>query len=249
MRFSHPPTSDELLHLYAAPASPWTRANMVSTLDGRASGPDGRSGSINSAADQQVFACLRALSSVVVVGAGTVRAEGYGRLRAPARFREHRAATGLLEHPVLAVVTASGDLPEHLLEPDPARGRLLVLTTGGVPRAQREHLARSLGARDEIVVCGEDRVDPATAVNAFRARGLVEVLCEGGPRLLRDWVDAGVVDELCLTVRPLLLGGDGRRILDGAGRDDGLPLAEAESMLVLEVGDDLMLRYRLRPSP
>jgi riboflavin biosynthesis pyrimidine reductase len=246
MRFSHPPTDEELLHLYAAPASPWARANMVSTLDGRASGPDGRSGSINSAADQQVFACLRALSAVVVVGAGTVRAEGYGRLRAPARFREHRASSWLPEHPVLAVVTASGNLPEHLLEPDPARGRLLVLTTSRVPTAQRERLAGSLGAGDEIVVCGEERVDPATAVTELRERGLGEVLTEGGPHLLRDWVAAGVVDELCLTVRPLLLGGDGRRILDGDGRDDGLPLANAETMLVLEVADDLMLRYRLR---
>ena len=144
MQFAHPPADEDLLALYAAPSTPWTRANMVTTLDGRATGADGRSGSINSEADKRVFSVLRALASVVVVGAGTVRSEGYRRLRGPERFREHRRRTGLPEHPVLAVVTSTGDLPERLLEPAAGRGRLVVLTSGRIPTARRDMLADDL---------------------------------------------------------------------------------------------------------
>lgn len=245
MQFAHPPADEDLLALYAAPSTPWTRANMVTTLDGRATGADGRSGSINSEADKRVFSVLRALASVVVVGAGTVRSEGYRRLRGPERFRQHRRRTGLPEHPVLAVVTSTGDLPERLLEPAAGRGRLVVLTSGRMPTARRELLADDLAPGDEIVVCGDEEVDPRRALAALHERGLPHVLTEGGPTLLAHWVAAGVVDELCLTVRPLLLGGRGPRILEGPAGD--APLATAEPLLVLELGHDLMLRYRLHP--
>lgn len=247
MQFAHPPADEDLLALYAAPSSPWTRANMVTTLDGRATGADGRSGSINSEADKRVFAVLRAVASVVVVGAGTVRSEGYRRLRTPARFREHRRELGLPEHPVLAVVTSTGDLPGALLQRDDERGRLLVLTSARMPLARRELLADELGPGDEIVTCGDDGVDPRRALDALHEHGLPHVLTEGGPTLLAHWVAAGLVDELCLTVRPLLLGGSGPRILEGP--DGTTPLARAEPLLVLELGDDLMLRYRLHPRP
>lgn len=246
MQFAHPPSDEDLLALYAAPSSPWTRANMVSTLDGRATGGDGRSGSINSAADKRVFAVLRALTSAVVAGAGTVRTEGYRRLRTPERFRQHRRETGLPEHPVLAVVTASGDLPDRLLEPTEGRGRLLVLTAARLPAERRERLDQALGPGDEVVVCGDEDVDPGAALTALRERGLPHVLTEGGPTLLAEWVAAGVVDELCLTLRPLLLGGEGPRILEGAGGSSS-PLASAEPLLVLELEDDFMFRHRLHP--
>src|SRR5690606_26079413 len=171
----HPPSDEELLHLYAAPSSPWTRANMVSTLDGRATGSDGRSGSINSYADMQVFSVLRALSAAVVVGAGTVRAEGYRRLRSPERFREQRRFGGLPEHPVLVVVTSSGEVPQRALQPHPDRGRLIVLTTDRMPSAHLERIRAGLADGDEVLAVGEDRVDPEQAVSALHERGLVEL--------------------------------------------------------------------------
>lgn len=243
MEFIHPPTTGELLALYAAPRRRWVRVNFVTTLDGHATGADGLSGSINSPGDKEVFDTLRALSDVVVVGAGTVRAEGYRRLRSSGARRAHRRESGLPAHPTLAVVTASGDLPEALLERRPETGELVVLCTDRTPPAARSNLVDHLG-RDAVVPCGTDTVQPHEALEALRARALEQVLCEGGPHLFGDWLSAGVVDELCLTVRPLLLGGDGPRIVQAA-RTDSTALAVGNPRLVLQIGQDLMLRYQL----
>ena len=102
---------DALAALYGYPRGvtaerPWVRANFVSTLDGAATGADGRSGSINTGADREVFALLRALADVVVVGAGTARAEGYRRVVTRAKWRDRRAAAGQTAHPAVAVVCA-----------------------------------------------------------------------------------------------------------------------------------------------
>ncbi|WP_161958513.1 dihydrofolate reductase family protein [Ornithinimicrobium cavernae] len=232
-----PRSLDDLLRQYAVGPGPVVRANFVTTLDGHATGGDGLSGSINSAADKQVFDLLRALADVVVVGAGTIRAEGYGRLRTedPALLELRRAA-GRPDHPVLAVVTASGELPEKVLTPDPEAGDLLALCAGAVT----EELSASLGP-DAVIACGTDSVEPTTAVRALHERGLGHVLTEGGPHLLGGWVRAGVLDELCLTVRPVVVGGTGPRILEapiGSG-----PLARFELRHALAVEGDLMLRY------
>lgn len=227
----------DLLREYAVGPGPLVRANFVTTLDGHATGGDGRSGSINSAADKAVFDVLRALADVVVVGAGTIRAEGYGRLRTkdPA-LREVRRAAGRSEHPALAVVTASGDLPEAVLGEDPEAGDLLVLCAEAVRPALVERLGEAA-----VIGCGQDLVEPTAAVTALHGRGLHQVLTEGGPHLLGGWVRAGVVDELCLTVRPVVVGGTGVRILESAA-GPGLP-AEFALQHGLEIEGDLMLRY------
>ena len=228
---------DELLRAYAVGPDPQTRANFVTTLDGHATGGDGLSGSINSSADKQVFDVLRALADVVVVGAGTIRAEGYGRLRTEdPELRRVRRAAGRPEHPVLAVVTASGDLPEKVVRGGPDRGDLLVLCA--------EAVAADLVARlgeDAVIPCGTDTVEATRAVRALHKRGFPQVLTEGGPHLLGAWVQAGVVDELCLTVRPVMVGGSGPRILEapiGTG-----PLAQFDLHHALAMDGDLMLRY------
>lgn len=233
-----PASNDQLLQQYAVGPGPVVRANFVTTLDGHATGGDGRSGSINSRADKQVFDVLRALADVVVVGAGTIRAEGYGRLRTEdARLLAARREAGRSDHPVLAVVTASGDLPDKVMEEDAEAGALLVLCADVVA----PELSQRCGP-DAVIPCGTDLVEATRAVSALHERGLSQVLTEGGPHLLGGWVQAGVLDELCLTVRPVLVGGTGPRILEAAGLSQevgGFDLVHA-----LAIDGDLMLRYR-----
>lgn len=230
----------DLLRQYAVGRDPVVRANFVTTLDGHATGGNGLSDSINSDADKAVFDVLRALADVVVVGAGTIRAEGYGRLRTedPELLAVRREA-GRSDHPVLAVVTASGDLPEQVLGEDPDAGDLLVLCAEAV----RPGLVDRLGEAS-VISCGEDLVEPTAAVAALHGRGLHQVLTEGGPHLLGGWVQAGAVDELCLTVRPVVVGGTGVRILESAASTG--TLAQFELLHALEIEGDLMLRYARR---
>jgi riboflavin biosynthesis pyrimidine reductase len=230
----------DLLDLYAVPAGRWVRANFVSTLDGRATGPDGRSGTINSPADEVVFDALRAMSDVVVVASGTLRAEGYTRLSTPEPWRGHRATLGRPVHPPLVAVTASGDLPERLLHAGTDTGDLLVALTQRTPPRTVSALRERLG-EPAVLVCGADQVDPRQLLDELADRGLQQVLTEGGPRLLGSWVDADVVDEICLTLRPLLVGGEGTSILAGAEER----LREARLVAGLSFQGDLMLRYHL----
>ena len=207
------PRSDEaeLLALFAdVPTSGvHVRANMVSTVDGAATGASRVSGSINGPADFRVFRVLRALADVVLVGAGTVRAERYTPLEVPAELRAARAALGRADALELAVVTASGELPDSLLDTDRPP---LVLTTASAPSLDA---LRSRLGEDRVVVADggvPGAVDPRAVVAALGERGLVHVLAEGGPTLLAQLVDADLVDELCLTWSPQLLGGPAARI-------------------------------------
>ncbi len=230
----------DLLELYAVPPGRWVRANFVSTLDGRATGPDGRSGTINSAADQVVFDALRAMCDVVVVASGTLRAEGYTRLSTPETWRGHRAAMDRPVHPPLVAVTGSGDLPERLLQERADTGDLLVALTQRTDARTVSALRERLGD-GAVLVCGAEQVDPLRLLDELSDRGLQQVLTEGGPRLLGSWVDADVVDEICLTLRPVLLGGDGTSILAGAQER----LRQSRLVAGLTLQGDLMLRYHL----
>ena len=197
------------LYAYPAPvpATGWVRANMVTTLDGSATGADALSGSIGSAADKAVFGVLRGLADVVLVGAGTVRAEGYRLPRAKREFAGRRAGAGQAPAPVLAVVTRSGDVPTtgDLFSPDAPS---LVVTCAA---ADLDTLRRRFGA-ERVLVAGDEDVDPAVAVAQLAARGLLRVLLEGGPHLLGRTVASGLLDELCLTTSPMLVAGRGPRI-------------------------------------
>jgi 5-amino-6-(5-phosphoribosylamino)uracil reductase len=235
-----------LADLYAypmpVPVTGWVRANMVSTLDGSATGPNGLSGTISSAADKAVFGVLRGLADVVLVGAGTVRAEGYRAFAAKPAFADRRAAAGQSPVPALAVVTRSGTLdpndlaPHHRDVPDgrgcAALSQVLVITCAAGDVAG---LRSSFGS-DRVLVAGEDDVDPAVAVAHLAARGLGRVLLEGGPSLLGRTIRAGRLDELCLTTSPLLVAGDGPRIAADASVSDvrlrAAHLLEAEGVLL-----------------
>jgi len=195
-----------LTALHAEPRLPWLRANMVATLDGAATGADGRSGSINGPADARVFHLLRALADVVVVGAGTVRAEGYRAPRTPDRFRAGRRARGQADHPALAIVSARGDVPVAVLTDDPPPW---VFTAADAPHLDR--LRAHLPA-DRLVV-HDGAVDLPGAMATLADAGLARLLTEGGPTLLGDLLEADAVDELCLTWSPLLVGGPARRVV------------------------------------
>lgn len=211
-------TDADLRSLYAAPSTPWLRANMVSTLDGAATGETGRSGSINNAVDQRVFDTLRSLADAILVGAGTAEAEGYRPADRP-----------------IVLVSRSGRVPERLRDAEP--GRVLLATcqaADGLDQAREQ-----LGA-DHVLVLGGHRVDLAELKRRLVDRGWQHLLCEGGPHVLRDLVDQGVLDELDATVVPRLVGGDHPRITDGPPLDVPLRLG-----LLLEEEHTLLGRWFL----
>lgn len=228
---------DDLAELYAYPAdldAPWVRANFVSTLDGAASGADGRSGSINSDADKRVFGLLRSLADVILVGAGTARTEGYRPVRPREVWRDLRARLGLPAAPALAVVTRSLTLPDGLLERVEGGGPVLVVAAADAD-PQRVAAARDALGPDAVIQAGTGAVDLGGVVSQLGERGLSRVLCEGGPSLMSDLVAAGLLDELCLTVSPRLVGGEGPRITTGGPLDLDLRLGHvvaAQSVLL-----------------
>jgi riboflavin biosynthesis pyrimidine reductase len=191
----------------------WVRANFISTLDGAATGDDGRSGSINTGADREVFALLRALSDVVLVGAGTARAEKYKRasIRAPWMYlRQGRPA-----HPSTAVFSRSGAVPPELSQAREDSGEVLLVTCQHAGAEALKHARGTLGEQN-VIVAGQATVDMAAAVDSLAARGLRRILCEGGPHLMGDLTASGQLDELCLTIAPTLVAGDHPRIAAGA---------------------------------
>ncbi|MEU9735416.1 pyrimidine reductase family protein [Streptomyces sp. NPDC048002] len=204
----------ELAEVYDYPASdePRLRANMVSTLDGAAQ-HDGRSQPISCPADMRIFGTLRALADVVVVGAETVRQEGYRPARARAEFAARREAAGQAPAPAVAVVTAGLDLDFSLpLFTSPLVPTVVLTGAGADPSRVAE--AERAGAR--VVTAGDGAgVDPARVVQGLAGLGYRRLLTEGGPRLLGQFVAAGVLDEICLTVSPMLTAGDAQRIAGG----------------------------------
>ncbi len=209
-------SDDELTRAYAPGGEPWLRVNFVSTADGAAQGSDGVSKSINNDADKRVFDALRANADCLVVGAGTLRAEGYAVPKLP-----------------LVVVSRSADLPPTLR--DAPRGRILMATV-----ASADGLAevREQLGDDNVLVLGDDEVDLVELKRQLAGRGWADQLCEGGPSLFADLLAAGVVDELCWTIVPKLAGGDAVRIAVGAEVD-----VQLRPALLLEQDGTLLGRW------
>ena len=233
-------TEPELAKLYAYPDRldrPFVRVNFVSSVDGAVS-RKGRSGGLSCPADKQLFALLRALADVVFVGAGTVRVEGYRGIRFGPEHAALRDRLGLAAEAPIAVVTGSAAISptSGLLTDTPVPP--IVFTTEAAPAAQTDALSKA-GAH--VVIAGRDRVDPAAALAELAGRGLNRVLCEGGPQLFSDLVTADLVDEMCLTISPLLLAGPAGRI---AGSPSELPVCGLQLVSVLHDDGTLLLRYR-----
>ena len=224
------------------PPARWLRANMVESLDGAAT-VDGRSGGLSNEADRQVFAMLRAHADVILVGAGTARAEGYGPVRPESEglrwawLRDARPPS-----PPIAVVTRELDLDldSALIANTLPSGRTIIITTESARPGRR----RAAAARNaEVIVAGEASVDLKAAVDALAERGHQRISCEGGPHLLTQLADAGLLDELCLTVSPLMAGPGAGRIVTG-----GLPMPGGGTLPftlvhVLEDEGHLLCRY------
>lgn len=208
--------AEDLEALYRPLSLPWLRVNMVSTVDGAANGESGRSGSINNAADKRVFHALREQADAIVVGAGTARTERYGVAAVP-----------------LVIVSHRGLVPEQL-EGAPAGSVLLVTCADSLGLGD---CLATLGP-DQVIVVGETQVDLVAMKSALVERGFRNLLCEGGPHLLRDLLAAGAADELCLTWVPQVIGGVHPRILEGAGVEVDLRLA-----LLLEEHGTLIGRW------
>jgi len=212
------------------------RVNFVESIDGAAT-IDGRSGGMSDAADKRRFELLRRVADAVIVGAGTVRVEGYGPLRVTDASARWRTAQGMTEHPVFVIVSRSLGLDPDWRIFTEARVRPIIVTTaareGSAARARFDPVA-------DVIAVGDDAVDLTAALDALRARGLRRVLCEGGPSLFGSMLAAELVDELCVTIAPQLNAGDATRIVHSAAESArGTDLVE-----VLKSGSALLLRYR-----
>ena len=219
-------------------ARDWTdhggiRANMIASVDG-ASDAAGASRGLQTPGDNRVFAALRDLADVVLVGAATAATEGYRPVRVEAGRAAMRRRFGLRGDLPIALVTRTLQLDlTGPLFADPQR-RPFVITVAAADTA-------GLHDRAEVIVCGERQLDFGDLRREFAARGLTRVLCEGGPRLLSALIEAGELDELCLSLTPLLVGPGGARIVHGASWPTtpvGLQLHSA-----LEEDGALFLRY------
>ncbi|MGV0627313.1 pyrimidine reductase family protein [Mycolicibacter minnesotensis] len=209
----------ELSRLYAYPdadqSGVWVRANFIGSIDGGAT-IGGTSGDLAGPGDRCLFMLLRALADIVVVGAGTVRVENYGGARLSVAQRQNRRDRGQSEVPRLAIVTQSGALDRDLRVFTDTELAPLVLTCS----AAVDDTRRRLAGNAEVLGCSADdptRVDEPTLLAALAERGLHRVLTEGGPTLLGSFIEHGLLDELCLTVAPYLVGGLARRIATGPG--------------------------------
>lgn len=220
---------------------PRLRVNFVTSLDGAVE-LDGFSAGLSGDADKRVFGLLRMGCDGLLVGAGTLRHEGYGAVRLDESRRAWRRARGLAEFPTLVVVS-------NRLELDPAQGafadapvRPIVLTRADAPADRRAALAPVA----DVIAVGDDAVDLRAALVVLRDRGLGQLLCEGGPHLFGALTAADLVDELCLSLSPLLVG-------PGPGRITAGPLSSVRRMAlrnVLTADGLLLLRYaRNRTGP
>lgn len=231
---------DDLLAPYESvdrtlpPGRPWVLANMVAGLDGTAAF-GGRVGPLSHGADVELFRLLRAVADVVLVGATTFRREGYGPVRLPAERREARQAAGRAAVPTLAVV--SGSLALDWSSPAfDADGGGAIVVTGDRPDAAA---LRGAGEAVEVLQAGSERVDLAATLDVLFARGHGVVLCEGGPTLLGELVELDLLDELCLTVAPVM-GGDE---LPVAITRQGVDVRSFALRHVATDGGSLFLRY------
>jgi riboflavin biosynthesis pyrimidine reductase len=236
-----PPEADvtdaDLERIYGYPEQltrPWVQANFVSSADG-AVAVDDRSEGLSHPADKRIFRLGRDLADVVLVGAGTARSEKYRGARVNA---ERRARHGLSVVPPIAIVTNSASIdPEGPLLTDTQVPPIVI-----APRsAPQERLDRLAYAGADLLLAGERTVDLLAALDELSKRGLRRINCEGGPHLFGELIAENLVDQLCLTVAPLLAGAGAGRI--AAGRLSG-GARTMELASILHEDGFTMLRYR-----
>ncbi len=232
LRGGAPATASELAEAAGAtppgaPGRPALYLNMIATLDGRAA-VGGTTRPLGGEADLELLLELRASADAVLIGTGTVRAEGYDRLVRRAERRERRRAAGRAEDPLAVVASRSGDVPwDAGLFADP--GQPALVYADAHPSAVPPHV--ELAPPRELPAMLED----------LRARGIHRLLCEGGPGLNRALFAAGLVDALCLTLSATITGDEREPTIVSGGA-----LPEPGRLRLAGVarhGDELFLRY------
>ena len=216
-----PPVDDadgRVADFYAYPdglQSCWVRGNMIASVDGGATA-DGKTGDLGGAGDRAVFKLMRHAADVILVGAATVRTENYSGAQVPVAERNARQQRGQAEVPPIAVLTRSGNLDPETRFFTRTEVPPLIFTSADAAGQTRKRLG---SAAEVIDAAGpeSDDVDPAMVLTALAERGLFRVLSEGGPMILGQLIGAGLLDELCLTVAPFLVGGAAARIATGPG--------------------------------
>jgi riboflavin biosynthesis pyrimidine reductase len=233
-------TEQALESLYAYPANldrPWVQVNFVTSLDGAVS-VGGRSQALSGPGDQRVFHAQRDICDVIMVGATTALVERYRGVRPNELRVERRARHGLAELPPVAVVTAKASVsPDSPLLTDTIVPPI-ILTCESAPLESRKALA---DAGADVVITGDEDVDLVKALDELNARGLRRVDCEGGPRLFGHMIVDDLVDQLCLTLSPLLTACDAGRIANAPAL--GVP-RRMKLHAALRDDDFLMLTYR-----
>src|ERR1700730_18159362 len=207
-----------LINFYTYPddlRSCWVRGNMIASLDGGATA-DGKSGGLAGKGDRAVFSAMRHAADVILVGASTVRVENYSGAQLPVAARQARQRRGQAEVPPIGVVTRSGDLDPSALLFTRTEVPPLILTCS----RSFDDTCRRLGSVAEVIDASgpqSDSVDGATVLTILAGRGLFRILAEGGPLFLGLLIEDDLLDELCLTIAPILVGGASKRIVTGVG--------------------------------
>ena len=222
--------------LLRANGRPSVRLNMIVSVDGGTSW-NGVSGALGGSADKALFQVLRSLTDVVLVASGTMKAEHYGPAMLPQATQDARRQRGQTAVPPIAVVSRTCRFDWKAPFFTAATGRPIVITVSDADAADRARAAEVA----EIIVAGAHDVDLARAMHELGARGARTVLAEGGPTLNGDLARARLLDELCVTLSPLLASGDAKRIIAGSTLDE---LERLRLRSVCAEDDYLFLRYR-----
>jgi riboflavin biosynthesis pyrimidine reductase len=239
MRQLHPEPADAVStsDAYAVPhtSTAHLRVNMVSSIDGAAA-IDGRVGTLSGPADGALLHELRTLCDVLLVGAGTIRAEGYAPLRLTDEEQQRRTRAGMQPVPRLAVVTRALELDLTAPVFTEATARPLLFVSDGAPSSRRDEAASVA----DVVVAGQGDVGLSSVISELARMGLPRILSEGGPQVLASMYAHDLVDELCLAVAPMVAAGGGLRITAGPALEPPRTMRLAH---VLEHDGFLFLRY------
>lgn len=228
------PSSPAELEQYYGDPPQGVRANMVMTVDG-AGAFGGRTKAVSDPADQDLLRYLRGHADAIMVGAATVQAERYGPVTLSAEVRAEREAAEYAAAPPLVVVTARATLSTSLKIFAPEGPRTIIATLAG--SAERAAELREVA---DVIVVGDEEIEPARVIAALRERGLHRILCEGGPFLLSRLIEDDLVDDMCLTLSPYLAGSQPTTPQPASGRDAPTHLRLRH---VLTRDDLLYLRY------
>lgn len=202
----------------SATSRPWVLSNMISSIDGGIA-IDGVSGGLGGPGDKATFTAIRAVADVIIAASGTVIAENYRRPQTPPAIQEMRVARGQSPLPRIAIVSGSLNISadHRVFDPD---ARPLLITHAMAPANRRGELS----AVADIIIAGEDKVDLGDALDQLGAQGAKTVLVEGGPTLNGAFVDEDLIDEFCLSFSPMLVGGNGARVVVSRHTPDPRPM-------------------------